>query len=106
MLYPLQSLPMITKADLTKQLLAEQAENQLLRQQCSKLLKDREQAEQELFKAESVLRELKRRWEIHQVEFPKACVDVYSVGVKTGEVVKPVFSKAMASLSLAKGFTK
>tara|TARA_R100000458_G_C8132364_1_gene146862 strand:+ start:172 stop:465 length:294 start_codon:yes stop_codon:yes gene_type:complete len=97
---------MITKADLTKQLLAEQAENELLRKQCAKLLKDREQAEQELFKAESVLRELKRRWKVHQEEFPKACVDVYAVGVKTGEVVKPVFSKAMASLTLAKGFTK
>ena len=97
---------MVTKADLTKQLLEEQAENQLLRQQCAKLLKDREQAEQELFKTESVLRELKRRWQIHQEEFPKACIDVYAVGVKTGEVVKPVFSKAKASLSLATGFTK
>ena len=97
---------MVTKADLTQQLLAEQAENQLLRQQCDKLLKDREQAEQELFKAESVLREIQRRWEIHLVEFPKACVDVYSAGVKTRQVVQPVFSKAMASLTLAKGFTK
>ena len=90
---------MITKAQL-------RAENELLRQQCAKLLKDREQAEQELFKTQSVLRELKRRWRVHQEEFPKACVDVYAVGVKTGEVVKPVFSKAMASLTLAKGFTK
>ena len=90
---------MITKAQLRE-------ENELLRQQCAKLLKDREQAEQELFKAESVLRELKRRFKIHQEEFPKACIDVYAVGIKTGEVVKPVFSKAMASLSLAQGFTK
>jgi len=90
---------MITKAQL-------RAENELLRQQCAKLLKDREQAEQELFKTQSVLRELKRRWRVHQEEFPKACVDVYAVGVKTGEVVKPVFSKAMASLSPAQGFTK
>tara|TARA_R100000458_G_C8061394_1_gene104166 strand:- start:40 stop:336 length:297 start_codon:yes stop_codon:yes gene_type:complete len=98
---------MITKAELTKQLLAEQQENQLLRQQCSKLLKDREKAEQDLFQAKSVLRELRRRWKVHQEEFPKACVDVYAVGVKTGEVVKPVFSKAMASLTLAgKGFIK
>jgi hypothetical protein len=97
---------MITKAELTKQLLHEQQENKLLRQQCSKLLKDREKAEQDLFQAKSVLRELRRRWKVHQEEFPKACVDVYAVGVKTGEVVKPVFSKAMASLTLAKGFTK
>jgi len=90
---------MITKAQL-------KAENELLRQQCSKLLKDREQAEQELFKAESVLRELKRRFELHQKHFPEACVDLYQAGVKTRQVVQPVFSKAMASLSLAQGFTK
>jgi len=95
-----------------------EAENALLRQQCSKLLKDREQAEQELFKAESVLRELKRRWELHQKHFPEACQDVYTVGYNTGKIVhevvlpkvrevsKPVFSKAMASLTLAKGYTK
>ena len=116
--YPLQSLPMVTKAELTKQLLAEQEENQFLRRQCSKLVKDREEAEQELFKAESVLRELKRRWKLHQKHFPEACQDVYTVGYNTGKIVhevvlpkvrevsKPVFSKAMASLTLARGFTK
>ena len=90
---------MITKAQL-------RAENELLKQQCTKLLRERDEAEEKVFKAESILRELKRRFELHQKHFPEACVDLYQAGVKTRQVVQPLFSKVYSQLSLAKGFTK
>ena len=90
---------MITKAQL-------RAENELLKQQCLKLVKERDAAEAAVFRAESILRELKRRFELHQKHFPEACVDLYQAGVKTRQVVQPLFSKVYSQLSLAKGFTK
>ena len=90
---------MITKAQLRE-------ENELLKQQCLKLVKERDAAEAAVFRAESILRELKRRFELHQKHFPEACVDLYQAGVKTRQVVHPLFSKVYSQLSLAKGFTK
>ena len=83
-----------------------QAENDLLRKQTLRLIQERDEALSHLFKAESVLKELKQRWTIHQKEWSQAVIDVRSAGVTTREVVQPLFSKVYSKLSLATGFTK
>ena len=83
-----------------------QAENDLLRKQTLRLIQERDEALSHLFKAESVLKELKRRFELHQKHFPEACGDMFQAGVKTRQVMQPLFSKVYSQLSLATGFTK
>ena len=83
-----------------------QAENDLLRKQTLRLIQERDEAMSHLFKAESVLKELKRRFELHQKHFPEACSDMFQAGVKTRQVMQPLFSKVYTQLSLATGFTK
>ena len=97
---------MITKAQLRAEIEALKAENDLIKQQCLKLEKDRTITKEQLLTAHQYLSDLKRRWSIHQQEFNQAVIDVRSAGTSAREVVMPTFSKIYSQLSLAKGFTK
>ena len=65
------------------------SENEALRKQCQKLLKDRESVTEKLLTNQQYIRDIKLRWAIHQKEASQAVIDVKDLGVSTRKLVEP-----------------
>ena len=68
-------------------------ENEALRKQCTKLLKDRENVTEKLLTNEQIIRDIKLRWAIHNKEASQAVVDVKDLGISTRKLVNPSLMK-------------
>jgi len=65
------------------------SENEALRKQCQKLLKDRENVTEKLLTNQQYIRDIKLRWAIHQKEASQAVIDVKDLGVNTRKFIEP-----------------
>ena len=76
--------------DLRQQdVLALTSENEALRKQCQKLLKDREDVTEKLLTNQQIIRDIKLRWAIHNKEASQAVIDVKDLGANTRKFIEP-----------------